>query len=41
VFAPQDAATPDNGIDRYGECRDLTTTKDTEGSTEDVDLSKT
>jgi hypothetical protein len=39
VFAPQNAATPNNGIDVYGECRDVTTTKDTKGSTEDVDLS--
>jgi uncharacterized protein YceK len=40
VFAPQNAATPNNGIDLYGECRDATTTKDTKGTTEDVILSR-
>ena len=40
TFAPQNAATPNNGIDLSGECRDVTTTKDTRGSTEDVNLSR-
>lgn len=39
VFAPQNAGTPNNGIDLYGECRDTTTTKDTKGTSEDVNLS--
>jgi hypothetical protein len=39
VFYPQNAATPTNGIDLYGECRDVTTTKETKGTTEDVNLS--
>lgn len=38
VFAPQNAATPNNGIDLSGECRDVTTTKDTKGTTEGVEL---
>lgn len=38
TFAPQNAATPNNGIDVSGECRDVTTTKDTKGADEDVAL---
>ena len=38
TFAPQNAATPNNGIDLSGECRDVTTTNDTKGTTQDVDL---
>jgi len=38
VFAPQNAAQSTNGVDLYGECRDVTTTKDTKGATEDLDL---
>jgi len=38
TFWKQNAATPNNGIDLWGECRDVTTTKDTRGGTEDVTL---
>lgn len=38
TFTPQNAAAPNNGIDLSGECRDVTTTKDTKGNTEDVNL---
>jgi hypothetical protein len=38
VFRPQNAATSTRGIDLYGECRDITTTKDTKGNTETVNL---
>ena len=39
LFRPQNAGTPTRGIDLYGECRDVTTTRDTKGTTEDLDLS--
>lgn len=35
-FSPQDASVPNPGIDLYGECRDVTTTKDTKGSPEHI-----
>lgn len=38
VFAPQNAAQSTNGVDLYGECRDVTTTKETKGPTEDLEL---
>lgn len=39
VFGPQDVSGPNRGIELYGECRDMTTTKQTRGSTEDISLS--
>lgn len=39
VFGPQNVSTPNRGIELYGECRDMTTTKNTRGSTEDIALS--
>lgn len=38
VFRPQNSAITTRGIDLYGECRDVTTTKQTSGGTEHVDL---
>jgi hypothetical protein len=38
TFWPQNAATPNNGIDLWGECRDVTTTKDTRGASQDITL---
>ena len=38
VFDPQGSSTPYRGIDLYGECRDVTTTKDTKGPDEDIAL---
>jgi hypothetical protein len=39
VFGSQDASTPYRGIDLYGECRDMTTTKETKGSDQPVTFS--
>jgi hypothetical protein len=39
VFGSQDASTPFRGIDIYGECLDMTTTKGTKGSAEAIALS--
>ncbi|WP_018598745.1 hypothetical protein [Mycobacterium sp. 155] len=41
VFRPQNSAVATRGIDLYGECRDVTTTKQTAGGNEHVDLSRT
>lgn len=38
VFAPQNSGTPTRRLNLYGECRDVTTTKDTRGTNEHVDL---
>lgn len=38
VFDPQSVADTTRGIHVFGECRDVTTTKDTKGSVEDVEL---
>jgi hypothetical protein len=37
-FGPQDISTPYRGIQRDGECRDMTTTKDTKGPVEKLTL---
>ncbi|KAA0120853.1 hypothetical protein CIW51_01110 [Mycolicibacterium sp. P9-22] len=38
VLAPQAVGDKHRGIDLYGECRDVTTTKATAGSTEEITL---
>lgn len=38
VFNPQAKGTVNRSIELYGECRDVTTTKDSAGTTEHVDL---
>ncbi len=38
VFNPQAKGTVNRSIELYGECRDVTTTKDTAGTTEQIDL---
>lgn len=38
VFAPQAVGDEHRGIDLYGQCRDVTTTKATAGSTEEITL---
>jgi hypothetical protein len=38
VFGPQNASDPNPEILLYGECRDVTTTKDTKGPAEEVSL---
>ncbi|MCW2554084.1 MAG: hypothetical protein QOE74_5766 [Mycobacterium sp.] len=38
VFGPQNASDPTRSLELFGECRDVTTTKDTKGSTTIVDL---
>jgi hypothetical protein len=38
VFAPQAVGDKNRGIDLYGQCRDVTTTKATVGTTEDISL---
>ena len=40
IFYPQNAADATRSIHLSGECRDVTTTKDTKGDVEDVDLSR-
>lgn len=40
IFYPQNAADATRSINLSGECRDVTTTKDTKGDVEDVNLSK-
>jgi hypothetical protein len=37
VFAPQNASSPNRSITLYGECRDMTSTKD-DTHTEDIAL---
>lgn len=39
VFDPQNAATPTRGLELFGECRDMTTAEDPNGTTEEVNLS--
>jgi hypothetical protein len=39
VFGPQNASDSTRGLQLFGECRDVTTTKQTKGSTEVVRLS--
>lgn len=36
VFDPQNASTPNRTIELHGECRDVTTTKETKGPTEAI-----
>lgn len=38
VFSPQNASVPTRSLEFFGECADVTTTKDTAGTTEIVDL---
>lgn len=38
VFDPQSVADTTRGLEVFGECRDVTTTKDTSGGVEDVNL---
>jgi hypothetical protein len=39
VFGPQNVSVPDRDIEVYGECRDVTTTKNTKGSPESIPFS--
>jgi hypothetical protein len=39
VFRPQNVSSPNRGIEVSGQCRDMTTTKDTKGSDEKIALS--